>query len=274
MSFLVNPFWYASAGCADADANAFLTAAGITDPTITSAICTLVTSMKANGTWAKCNAIYPMVGGTATTHKFNLKNPLDTNAAFRLSFVGGWTHSTNGALPNGTNSYANTFFSPNANSIIANNNHISYYSRTSAAGSNALNQYYEIGMSGVGGADIFALFARRQGDTAAYDCGIFTNNRNTVTNLNGQGFYLGKTNNDLTSKFYKSNSLIGTKSITAQNLANVNVYLGGFNDQNTLTYFSNKQCAFSSIGSGFTDTEAASLYTNVQAFNTTLGRQV
>jgi len=45
MSFLVNPYWYSS-GC-DPDAVAFLTAAGITDPTITSAICTLVISMKA-----------------------------------------------------------------------------------------------------------------------------------------------------------------------------------------------------------------------------------
>ena len=29
-------------------------------------------------------AIYPFVGGTATTHKFNLKDPADINAAFRL----------------------------------------------------------------------------------------------------------------------------------------------------------------------------------------------
>jgi hypothetical protein len=116
MSFLVNPYFY---GCTDADALAFLAAAGITDVTITSAICTLVTTMKADGTWAKCNAIYPMVGGTATTHKFNLKNPLDTNAAFRLTFTGGWTHSANGALPNGTNAYADTFLAGNVNEYVA-----------------------------------------------------------------------------------------------------------------------------------------------------------
>ena len=128
MSFLVNPYLYAPS-CGDADAVAFLAAAGITDATITSAICTLVTSMKANGTWTKCNAIYPMVGGTAATHKFNLKNPLDTNAAFRLSFVGGWTHSNNGALPNGTNAYADSFLNANT-TLNINSSHISYYSRT------------------------------------------------------------------------------------------------------------------------------------------------
>ena len=95
MSFIINPYIYGSPLCADSDANAFLTATGITNPTIASAICTLVTSMKADGTWAKCSAIYPFVGGTATTHKFNLKNPADTNAAFRLSFSGGWIHSAN-----------------------------------------------------------------------------------------------------------------------------------------------------------------------------------
>jgi len=126
MSFIINPFVYPSI---DPDCAAFLTATGITDPTISGAVCTLVTSMKANGTWAKCSAIYPMVGGTATTHKFNLKNPADTNAAFRLSFVGGWTHSANGALPNGTNAYADTFLIPSV-SLSLNSIHGSVYSRT------------------------------------------------------------------------------------------------------------------------------------------------
>ena len=58
----------------DADAAAFLAAAGITDATITSAINTLVIDMKDDGLWSKMDAIYPFVGGTATTHKFNLKN--------------------------------------------------------------------------------------------------------------------------------------------------------------------------------------------------------
>ena len=93
----------------DPDAQAFINAAGITGTTQQSAINTLVVSLKANNIWTKFDAIYPMVGGTATTHKFNLKNPADTNAAYRLSFVGGWTHSSTGALPNGTNAYADTF---------------------------------------------------------------------------------------------------------------------------------------------------------------------
>ena len=92
----------------DADALAFITAAAITDATQQTAIDTLVKGMKADGIWTKMKAIYPFVGGTATTHKWNLKDPRDLDAAFRLVFNGGWTHSSNGALPNGTNGYADT----------------------------------------------------------------------------------------------------------------------------------------------------------------------
>jgi len=68
-----------------------------------------------------------MVGGTANSHKFNLKNPVDSNAAFRLNFVGPWVHSSTGAKPNGLSTYADTFYIPNNYPLTQ---HLSYYSRT------------------------------------------------------------------------------------------------------------------------------------------------
>ena len=132
--FIVNSYQFGGVAPPpiDADAQAFLTAAGITDPTITSAIDTLVVQLKADGIFTKMKAIYPFVGGTATTHKYNLKNPLDTDAAFRLVFSGGWTHSANGATPNGTNAFADTFFNPSTDFVIG-STHLSYYSRTNVA---------------------------------------------------------------------------------------------------------------------------------------------
>ena len=109
----------------DADAQAFITAAAITDATQKSAIDTLVTGLKTDGIWTKMKAIYPFVGGTATTHKYNLKDPRDLDAAFRLVFNGGWTHSSTGALPNGTNGYANTNLNQSAN-LAPSNNHICF----------------------------------------------------------------------------------------------------------------------------------------------------
>jgi hypothetical protein len=84
----------------DPDAQAFITAAAITDPTQQTAINTLVVDLKGYGIWTKSKALYPFVGGTASQHKFNLKDPRDLDAAFRLVFTGGWTHSSNGILGN------------------------------------------------------------------------------------------------------------------------------------------------------------------------------
>jgi hypothetical protein len=38
--------------------------------------------------------------------------------------------------------------------------------------------------------------------------------------------------------------------------------------------YENKECAFASIGDGLTDADVANLYTIVQKYQTTLGRQV
>ena len=90
----------------DPDAQAFITAAAITDPTQQAAINTLVLDLKGYSIWSKFKAIYPIVGGTASSHKYNLKDPRDLDAAFRLTFATGWTHSANGMLPNGTTAFA------------------------------------------------------------------------------------------------------------------------------------------------------------------------
>lgn len=261
MSFLVNPYWYASAGCSDADANAFITAAGITDPTITSAICTLVTTMKADGTWAKCNAIYPFVGGTATTHKFNLKNPADTNAAFRLNFIGGWTHSANGAKPNGSNAYADTFLIPNT-SLSLNSTHISFYSRTITTGGLTL--------------DISSIETLLYLSAQYSTNGIITNVNNAgfqggIIVSNSQGLFCSSRTSNTTWAIYRNNINVQNRTNAATSLSLNKIILGS---NTTLTGFSAREQAFASIGSGLNSTEVAALYTSVQAFQTTLSRQV
>ena len=56
----------------DTDAQAFITAASISDSTQQTAINTLVTDLKTYNIWSKMKALYPMVGGSASTHKWNL----------------------------------------------------------------------------------------------------------------------------------------------------------------------------------------------------------
>lgn len=261
------------------EANTYLYSTQITGTTQVSAINTLINGLKANNLWSKMKAVYPFVtdktlqSDMAAQMKFNLVNPQDSDAAFRLAFSGGWTYSTNGAQPNGTNGYADTKFIPDNNGLTANNNSLSFYSRTAAA--NGAIQYYEIGSGNTTGTDLFSLYTRRSTDIAAYDTGSFTINRNSYTNTDGSGYYIGKINSDLTSKVFRNGVLKGTKTITNQaTLSSFQIYIGGFNENNTLTYYSPKQMAFAHIGVGLSDAEVAILNQLVTDYETTLNRNV
>jgi hypothetical protein len=74
-------------------------------------------------------------------------------------------------------------------------------------------------------------------------------------------------------KGFWNNSLIGSETVVDA-LTNREIYIGGRNSNGTANTFSSKQCAFASIGDGLTDTQASNFYTAVQAFQTTLSRQV
>jgi len=98
----------------DPDAQLFITATGISGTNAT-ATNQLVLDLKSANIWNKMKAVYPLVGGTATSHKFNLLNPSDTNGAFRLVFAGGVTHSSTGVLFGGVNGWADTFMNMSTN---------------------------------------------------------------------------------------------------------------------------------------------------------------
>jgi hypothetical protein len=247
----------------DPDATAFFSATGITDATIQGAINTLVVDMKKDGTWSKMKAIYPFVGGTATTHKFNLKDARDSDAAFRLAFNGGWTHSSNGALPNGTNGYANTFLNPSTSLSIGSSS-FGIYSRTSDLVGNKVygvstlsTNFLQHNVSA--GNFISGAIANLLSYTASPTTGLILATRTSTTSLKG----------------FRNNVSLGSNTITASSIANAPFYLGARNENNTTqVFFNSYQHAFAFLGDGLTDTEALNLYTRVQAFQTTLGRQV
>ena len=263
MSFIINPYVYAAA--VDPDCAAFLTATGITDPTISGAVCTLVTSLKSANLWTKFDAIYPMVGGTATTHMYNLRNPANTNAAFRLSFIGGWTHSANGALPNGTNAYADTFYNSNSSAQL-NNHHLSYYSRTQSNGTEVE----------------FGSFDNPNGsliEIRTSNISYFRINNNpgviTFSDSDSRAFYLAnRTASNLINAWRNSNKSVQSTSLISSARANLTYYLAAINNNNAPLFYTTKQCAWASIGQGFSDSEASTLYSIIQTFQTTLGRQV
>ena len=252
----------------DADAQAFITAAGITDNTQKNAINTLVIDLKGYSIWTKMKAIYPIVGGTASTHKFNLKDPRDLDAAFRIFWNGGVTHSSNGVQFGGVNGWGNTYYNLSANASL-NSHSISFYSRTT--GTSSLQ--CEIGVGGGiydGGSGIFARFSGvtyyRVNSQAAYV---------TASDADSRAFYLAnRTASNIVNGWRNSTKVATGTTVSYPPLVNGNYAIGSLNDNGLINYPSAKQCAFASIGDGLTDTDAANLYTAVQAFQTTLGRQV
>jgi len=243
----------------DPDAQAFITAASITDPTQQAAINTLVLDLKGYSIWTKMKAIYPICGGSASSHKFNLKDPRDLDAAFRLTFATGWTHSSTGMTP--LNTFADTKLKIQTN-ISATSHAFGIYSRT----------------NNTTGTQVWGGF-----NTST---GLFIQNNLTAANFNSGTASISYTANPSTGlllatrrsatdfQAYRSNVSLGTSATNTTSVFDGNVYFGARNTDGTANLFSVHQLAFGFFSDGLSATESSNLYSAVQAYQTTLGRQV
>jgi hypothetical protein len=241
----------------DPDAQAFITAAAITNPTQQSAINQLVVDLKGYGVWTKMKALYPFVGNTASQHKYNLKDPRDLDVAFRLVFSGGIIHDSNGITLNGVNGFVSTFFNAFTNNL--NNGNISIYNRTNNAGS-----YYDF--SNLTGAFDQAILIKWIDNKYYINSG--TQTYPNFVNADARGLY-AMNYNTTNIKGYKNGTLVITENKVSTGVNN-NYTIG----RNSSGQYSNRNYAFASVGDGLNDTEAANFYTAVQTFQTTLGRSI
>jgi hypothetical protein len=268
MILATHGFLASSIGQIDADAQAFFdrvtTAGGSLSTTEKNAVNTLVVQMKADGIWTKMKAIYPMVGSSAASCAQNLKS-----SSFTGSFSAGWTFASTGVTPNGSSAYYDSGFNQ-TNNLIPSNNHISVYSRSNTTSGTPLKA--DCGVTNGTTYSFSQIIARRN------DLFIFENGSQITSNSNSdsRGFFLGSATS-VGSKSYKNGSVIGTStSAQIRTMFNANIYFGATNNTAILAarFFSNREYAFASIGDELTDTQASDFYTAVQAFQTTLSRQV
>ena len=243
----------------DADAAAFFgrvyTAGGVLSYTEVSATETLVASLKANSLWTPMKAIYPMVGASAAACAQNLKS-----SSFTGSFSSGWTFASTGVTPNGTSAFMNTGYNVNTEGSL-NSAHISVYIRNNVATGSQIGAY-------VGGS-FHHLYARYT-DTKAY---IGVNAiESSLSSTNSQGFWIGSRIISTVQKLYRNNTTFINATSVSTSKPNLNIYVGASNG--SLVDYSSTQNAFASIGDGLTDTQASNFYTAVQAFQTTLSRNV
>lgn len=250
----------------DADADAFLIATAITDNTLVQATNELVVDLKGYSIYTKFTALYPFIGGTATTHKFNLINPLDTNAAFRIEWFGGVTHDSSGITGNGTNGYGETYVKPSVD-LVLNSTHIAFWSKTNSQNANA-----EMGIQdGALNAGI-RVITRNTSNQTQYQ--VNDNASTLLTSVtDSSGFYCASRTASNSRKLYKNGTAIitNTTASTTRTTATIPV-LGQKTFNNTMNAYLAKTHSFASAGGGLNDTQAADYYTAVNKFQTAIGR--
>lgn len=235
--------------------NRVIAAGGSLTTTEQNATKQLVADLKANGLWASMKAIYPMVGASAAACAQNLKS-----SSFTGSFTTGWTFASAGVNGNGTSAYFDT------NCIIttdlpSTNYGVGFYKR-----SNNLSMSADIGRE-TANLNIYSKYSP-DGNTYHRGIGATPDNYSQTPN---NGFYhqYGKTASS--TAFYN-----GTKKLTGgagnSNSVGLSLCLAGL--IYTPTGFNSSQYTFLFTSEALTDTQASNFYTAVQAFQTTLSRQV
>lgn len=258
-----NPYYF------DSDALAFLEAAQITDSTTVFAVNNLVIDLKEATLWDKFIAIYPFVGGTAFTQKWNLKNPQDTNEAYRLTFSGGITHSLDGIQGNGTDGFYNTHISGSV--LSQNDTSMFIYSRTNVAEAKADMGYLQNSTSPFPGLQIVA---RSNVNTLQNRCNSSNpagaSNTPNTNSIGVIGVYRNNSSNFI-DFINKAETTVAKASVAPDPSR---IYGLCFNLNGSAGFFSTKQQALAGVGSALSTSLLSDLVDINQTFQTALGRFV
>jgi hypothetical protein len=276
------PFAYrqqVTSGGVDPDAQAFITAAGITDPTEQSAINQLVLDLKSYSVWSKMDVIYPFVGGTSTTTRYNLKDP----SAYLITWNGGVTFNSNGVTGNASTGYGQTGWNPSVYSTtvrdLRSSVSFSIYSRT-----NSTSNASDIGVTNytnAGGSQAaIQVLCRRSNGDMYWDNYSSSNGRIQTAVSDSLGLISTSRTSTTSMKVYQNSTQKGSTLTTAATTADIHtdlnyeMYVLAANQRGTAVDYTSRNLAYMHIGQGFSDTEISNIYTSVQTYQTTLGRQV
>jgi hypothetical protein len=241
----------ASSGAAvDPDAAAFFTRA----------VNKLVLDCKATGIWSKMIALYPFVGGTAGTHKYNLKSS-SFSITFNINAGSGDTHNAMG-WTGALSSFSTTGVVP-ATHTTPNSLAYGVYSRT-----NSDVQIFDLGAEAPPGTVVgFWLQQPASGVVYYYNATPL----HSATWSDSSGFFICSRASSSQLKMFRNGIQLGSTYTEVQGpLPTADFRLSQCFDGTSVPH----QMALVFISDGLSDAEVASFNTAIQTFQTTLGRQV
>lgn len=255
----------------DADAQAYITAVGIIDDAHKTAINTFVLGLKANSLWAKVKALYPMYGSTAEEMKWNLMNPLNTDAAFRLTYTNNPTFTSKGmkcVLASGA--FANTYFNPSLNYADALNVGMFVY---------ISDHYLSAILADIGVEINPRRFLLGAGYTNALTSSYISTSPVIYGNSLGTSMgltYVRKTGVGLAGATHWKNGIDKRDQNypTGTTLPNGNAYLGGYNDDGVNYGANNRTISCAGFTEAFSDAEVVIFSGLVNALMTAFNRNI
>jgi hypothetical protein len=265
-------FYISVAPTFDSDAQAFFdrvtTAGGTLSTTEKQAVNQLVLDMKSAGIWSSMKAIYPMVGASAAACAQNLKS-----SSFTGTFTSGWTFASTGVKPNGTSAYFDTTLIPNT-SLTFNSASFSVYSRNNFTPT--VTQAWGCTSTPVTQLPlIVGTMLPSKGIEGLIYSYLAPDIMISATGQNLAAMFLTTRTSASSAKLFRNTTQLASITTNGQSTQPTNsFFFGAFRQAATISNYNTFEYAFAHIGDGLTDTQSSNFYTAVQAFQTTLSRQV
>ena len=244
----------------DTDAKAFLSAAGISDQTQMEAVNQFVVQLKQDSLWNKFLVIYPMVGGTSKTTKFNLKDPRDLDSAYRITWNGTPNFNKTGVTCTKETDWGVTHL---ADSVLSySNSAISYYS-----GTDNKTGGYDMGCQNHAiPYNILAIYEDYSNDVV----NTWFNQYNVDQKLPSTtiGLFMNSAKNGQVV-FYANGAAASTFGPPINTYTNSIITIGKITDD---SHMGIRECQLATIGQGLTAAQATDLYNIALTFQNALGR--
>ena len=239
---------------------------GVTGSQLWTLVNDLVSGLNSNALMSKLFYYYPLLGNTAITQEYNLKD----TTTFPLTWYGGWVHDNKGALANGTNTYADTGFAPSANKDV-NSNGLSVVIGTDNTPIKA--DVAEMGcFNGTTQASLIQVYPSSGTQTLG---GRMNSQITSVANVGSQGVYSEVKTNASTSAIYK-NSVSKATGSGGGRLPTFTTFIGNMSFNDNAPYnigYSNQRFQGALEHTGLTLTEVQALHSLIDTFEAGIGRK-